>query len=533
MDPEVRMSACRSGFLLLLLMLAVPPSVAAQSQQAPPPVVPGQPPYTLQVNTRVVLTDVTVTDAKGNPVRGLREADFNVFDNRKPQKLASFEEHTAELTPAGAFSQAGANVYSNDYVAHPPPVVNVLLIDTTTIPLVDQMYLYEQLTRFVRDLPPGAPMAVFLRSGAMMLPLQSFTTNKELLMTAIREAVPHFRMPGYWYRTSEETLWQLASYLSQVPGRKNILWFSEGSNLFLSPDPMATPMPRRPLYDMLEKRRIALYPIDARGLTVAFSRAMAMQHILMAQDADSTGGHAYYNDNELAAIAQEVLNTDGDYYTLTYAPDDLRQDGKWHKVTVKVGEDKRLYHLSYRRGYYDDRRNDERPEPPMRTLLRKDGSTVQVPNDRNRPIVFQATVSPAGEELPAYIPTLSRRDTPLNFRLVKPLKKGETAYRIHYIVPARDIVPESVKGNTGTDVIGVAILAVDRFGKPIKRIAQRTTLAVDEAKAHANPNAAVAFDQQINLPLGQDYLDVGLWDMTTGRVGMLTVPIAVTKPKTR
>lgn len=189
-------------------------------------------------------------------------------------------------------------------------------------------------------------------------------------------------------------------------------------------------------------------------------------------------------------------------------------------MTVTIGEDKRLYHLSYRRSYYDDGRNDERPEPSMRTLLREDGSTVQVLNDRSRPIVFQATVSPAGGEFPAHV-------------LTQRLKKGQTAYRIHYIVPARDIVPESVNGSTGIDVIVAAILALNRNGEPITRVAVRTKIAVDEAKAHANPDAFITFDEQINLPPGEDYLDVGLWDMTTRRVGMLTVPIAVSKPKTR
>jgi hypothetical protein len=269
---------------------------------------------------------------------------------------------------------------------------------------------------------------------------------------------------------------------------------------------------------------VALVPAPGHGGLGALNR-MAMQHIVMNQDAEATGGRAYYDNNGLAAIAQRVLNTDGDYYTLAYAPDDLHQDSKWHKVMVKVGEDKGLYHLSYyhlsyRRGYYDDRRRGERPEPPVRTPLRKDESTAQVFKDTNQPIVFQATVSPAGGELPAHI-------------LAEPLKKGQTAYRIHYVVPASDIVPESVKGNTGTDVIGVAILAMNHFGDPVTRSAERTTIAVDQAKAHANPNSIIEFDQQINLPPGQDYLDVGLWDMTTGRVGMLTAPIAVSRSKTR
>lgn len=505
-----------SGLVVMVWALAPVPAAIGQTSKPTPPPAEGQP-YTFRVSSRVVLTDVSVTDSKGNPVRGLTQADFRIFDNARPQTIGSFEEHTEQPSPAGAFEQARAgNVFSNEFTAHPPPVVNVLLIDTTTIDLVDQMYLFEQLTRFVRDIPPGEPVAVFLRSGAVTLPLQSFTTNKALLMTAIRAAIPHFRTPGYWYRTSEETLWQIASYLSQIPGRKNVLWFSGGSNLLLSPDPAVTEAPRRPLYDMLEQRRISLYPIDARGLTVNFGMWMASQHSLMEQDGQATGGRAFYNTNGLALAAEQILNTDGDYYTLTYTPDDLHQDGKWHKVKVEIAEGK--YQLSYRRGYFDDGENTAAPQPQTRTLLRRDGSTVQVPNNRSEPIVFQAVVKLADTDAPADIPA-------------KPLKKGETAYRIHYIVPAGAIVPENVNGNSGTDVVGAAILAVNHYGEPITRIAEKATLHVDEAVVHSNPKAVIVFDQQINLPHGQDYLDIGLWDMTSGRMGMLSVPIAVSKPQ--
>jgi hypothetical protein len=43
---------------------------------------------TFQANFRVVLTDVTVTDRKGDPVRGLKASDFHVFDNSKPEEIA-------------------------------------------------------------------------------------------------------------------------------------------------------------------------------------------------------------------------------------------------------------------------------------------------------------------------------------------------------------------------------------------------------------------------------------------------------------
>lgn len=513
------MAARWFGFLLLSPMMAVTASAAAQSVQPSPPSPPVQSPYTLQVNTRVVLTDVTVSDPKGNPIRGLSRGDFQVFDDGKHQEIASFEEHTLERTPPGEYIEASGNVFSNDFDVHPPPVVNLLLVDTTTIQLPDQMYLYEQLTRFVRDLPAGEPVAVFSRTGPVTLPLQSFTTNKQLLMTAIRTAIPHITVQAYWRSTGYDTLWQIASYVSQVPGRKNILWFSGGSDAYLSPVPELT-MPRRPLYDMLEKERIAVYPIDARGLTVDFEMGMAWQQQLMAQDAEATGGHAWYNDNGLAAITQKVLDTDGDYYTLTYTPTDLHRDGKWHKVTVKASGCNGRCQLSYRRGYYDDGENDGTQGPKTRTLLRKNGSTVEVSREQRRPLVFEATVSKAGAELPADIPA-------------KPPRKGETAYRIEYTVPSASVAPGNVNANTGTYEIYATILALNHYGDSVATIGEKATITADESRIHSDPNATLTFDQQVNLPYGEDYLDILLFDEISGRLGMVTVPMAVSKPKKR
>ena len=44
---------------------------------------PSQRGYTIQTGARVVLTDVTVTDKSGNPVRGLPVSAFHVFDNKE------------------------------------------------------------------------------------------------------------------------------------------------------------------------------------------------------------------------------------------------------------------------------------------------------------------------------------------------------------------------------------------------------------------------------------------------------------------
>ena len=485
----------------------------------------GQAPYTLVVQSRVVLTDVTVTDKHGNPVSGLSEDDFRIFDNGRPQTLASFEEHHEQAATAqetAAERSAGPGEFSNGYLRVPPPQVNVLLFDTTTIRIVDQMYLFEQMRRFVRDLPAGEPVAVFTRSGDMTVEVSAFTDDHETLLAAIRRAIPRLRQPGAWMASDEDTLRQMALYLSQVPGRKNLIWFTSGSNLFLNTNPdalgdaLVNEEDRREIYDMLEQERIAIYPVDARGLTTYFNLEMGAQQIQMREDAASTGGEAYMNTNGLALAARRILATDGDYYTLTYAPRNLKENGKWHRVEVKL--DRKAYRLSYRRGYYDDGSNQGKPpESRTRTRLRANGSREQVPNNRSEPIIFKAKVAAASATTP-----MAPGDPPV--------KRGETRYVVEYVVPAKDLYPESVEGGVGKDVVGLALLAFNNNGEPVARRMLRVTASVNEQKAETLPDGVLMIPAVVNLRPGRTYLYLGVWDTTTGRMGTVEAEVDVQKP---
>ena len=274
---------------------------------------PGLPAYTLHANSRIVLTDVTVTDREGRPVKGLPASAFHVRDNGKPQSIASFEEHTAAPSHFEQAAAAEPGNYSNDYLLHLPPVLNVLVLDITNIELVDQMYLYQELVGFVRDLPGGEPLAVYFRKGTATVLLQGFTAEKNLLLEAIRKAIPQFPPHGRQYLSDWDTLHQIAFYLSQVPGRKNVLWFSGGSTAALRTGPAPTRAAQRLSFDELEASRIAVYPIDARGLTEGSSRLLNAQHYAMGIVAEATGGTAFFSNNGLKQIASTLVSNDGSF----------------------------------------------------------------------------------------------------------------------------------------------------------------------------------------------------------------------------
>ncbi|MFL6429816.1 MAG: hypothetical protein ACJ71S_16335 [Acidobacteriaceae bacterium] len=162
--------------------------------------------------------------------------NFHVFDNNKPQGIASFEEHRKDDVAPSAPRVLQAGVYSNDYLAHPPRVLNILFIDLTNIEIPDQMYLNYELGKFFDSLKPDEPIAIYARLGDASVLLQSFTSDPALLRAAVRRVMPRFPSMGREYMDDFQTLRQIELYAGAIPGRKNVLWLSGGSMLFLRAD---------------------------------------------------------------------------------------------------------------------------------------------------------------------------------------------------------------------------------------------------------------------------------------------------------
>ncbi len=70
----------------------------------------------------------------------------------------------------------------------------------------------------------------------------------------------------------------------------------------------------------------------------------------MEELADHTGGRAFYNTNDLARVMRTAVDDSHADYTLGFYPHDIRWDGKYHELKVKVTRPG--IHLRYRKGYY-------------------------------------------------------------------------------------------------------------------------------------------------------------------------------------
>ena len=497
-------------------------TAAAQSgnQQSP------QSGYTLHANAREVITDVTVTDRQGNPIHGLKESAFHIFDNGKPQHLGTFEEHTG-TEPVSFAPESAGNVYSNDIILHPPRAWNLILIDTSTLGFADQAFLNLQLEQFIKQLPPDEPFAVLATRGGLAM-FANFTTDHRRLLDAVHAVIPYFERSMDGYGTPGHTVEELCGYLQQFPGRKNVFWFQGAGGLSLRSDPTTflNYQDLSGMYDQLESARVALYPVDVRGLQAPGDPLIAadpsmFEHVGTEDAAEATGGHAVVNRNNIADEVKHLADNDASFYTITYSPQEVKLDNRWHKIKVQIdGGD---YQISYRRGYFDDGSNLAHSEGPGRKRLLQDGSAVtQV---RLTPIALQVHVMPV-EQVADLSPQVVIHSS------AAPPKKGERSYDLHYSVPL-EAFPKQAVGTQNQLSLGLGVFAFDQHGRSISRIADKVTLSVSQEHIDsAPPDARIGFDQQINLPNGEDFLYVAVWNMDTGRAGTVQIPIAVEKQHT-
>ncbi len=166
----------------------------SRSAQSPPgaEINPSNPVF--RTTTRLVQVDVVVTDKQGKPIPGLKESDFSVSQDGKPQKIHVFEPHTgtalaAQQPAATSTPKLPPNTYSN----HPNDATadswTIVLFDILNTPPTDQAYARKQLLALLGTIPKGNPVALYLLTNRLIM-VQGFTDEPEKLLKAAESLQP-------------------------------------------------------------------------------------------------------------------------------------------------------------------------------------------------------------------------------------------------------------------------------------------------------------------------------------------------------
>jgi VWFA-related protein len=280
----------------------------------------------LRVTTRLVVVNVVVRDKKGEPIQGLTQDDFNLFDGGRPQKISFFSVQSGQSLQQ-SLQLLPANTYSNraSRQGDLPGNATVILLDGLNTRVQDRSYARHQVIRFLAQLQPQDRVAIYVL-GRRLTVLQDFTSDPAALLEAVEHgqdatagsdtSAIHFdglsgasataakRLDGGLssmmqahegglsatmlahergddalrqrdVRSVYETVEAIAHHLSGFPGRKSIIWLTgavpTAGPCTISAREGNTPTDD-PLYHQmvreLNQDDVAVYPADARGLLV-------------------------------------------------------------------------------------------------------------------------------------------------------------------------------------------------------------------------------------------------------------------------
>ena len=143
----------------------------------------------LRVTTRMVLVDAVVLDKEGHPVKGLKPDDFTVTENGVRQHIASFSERLSERANAAPPPVLPPHVTTNRPAVTQPNAesgtVAVLLLDGLNTPPQDQIYVKQQMLKFLaRQYDPNTKLAVITLTNKLTV-LQNFTQDPLLLRAVL------------------------------------------------------------------------------------------------------------------------------------------------------------------------------------------------------------------------------------------------------------------------------------------------------------------------------------------------------------
>ncbi|HMQ05292.1 MAG TPA: VWA domain-containing protein [Pyrinomonadaceae bacterium] len=394
----------------------------------------------VKISTNLIQIDVTVTDPKGNIIRDLKQSEIEIFENGVKQDISNFsfissQQRHLSMEPGSVTVQPPQGPPGN---VRPEQIFRTiaLVVDDLNLSSESVHFTKRTLKRFVEEQMQDGDLVAIVKTGTNIGSLQNFTRDKRMLLAAIdkikwnpvgtggvtafttierfnieavvtpvdtdlseeeaaieRNRIAAFNdfRSGHFAAGTLGGLQFVVRGISELPGRKSIILFSDGFRLF-ERDRDGTPRSRKvmeylqQLVDLANRSSIVFYPIDARGLAFTGLTAADDTRLLGAGGTEKvismrktqlfetqagltylareTGGFAVINTNDLSGGVGRALD-DQSYYLIGYEPAQSTfqpANLKYNKIEVKVLRKDAM--VRYRSGFFNVvGRPDARPRP--------------------------------------------------------------------------------------------------------------------------------------------------------------------------
>jgi VWFA-related protein len=538
----------------------------------------------LNAVSRLVVVDVVVTDKKGQPVTGLKATDFSVHEDGKPQSIRFFSFQGGNNSGSGAPPAPEAseprklpnNVFTNVPDYKPGSAMNVILLDALNSNLANQVYMREQLLKFITGIPADRPTAIYALGSKLWL-LQDFTTDPKTLQAVVanykggisnlldnptgappsdplgmrflpanvRARVKQFLKETISQQTelrvnaTMEALVSLSRTLAAYPGRKNLIWLSEAFPLTIEPEVKQNSVMHAgntqrnfglqltKAADALMNAQIALYPIDIRGISSSdvFGANMGVNNF---GESMITPAGMHREMSEFSDELQAAHSTMNDLAERTGGRAFYNTNDFGKAVRSSMDDGSTYYTLSY---YPSDkhwngkfRKISLRVNSPDAKLRYRFGYFAIDPSsyqDRSASVRAQDF----GQTLNLDYPV----STALMFRagVMPPSEKTQNKVVVNYLVDAHAIRFQNEDDGLQHATLSGAVQVYTEKGEPVKTEATTITTALAPEVFRQVLERSLPFQMSFDLAPGKYVMRLGIRDDRTGLIGSANADLVV------
>ena len=368
--------------------LAVASAVVVLSQQPQQPI--------FRAGVKLVRVDVSVTGSGDKPLTGLQPADFEVTEDGVPQRVDTVQFLLLDGQPKEG-GETSLEIRSQDHAmaeaAREDIRLFVIFLDdyhvdrlpSITIPLRRELTAFIahfQPTDLVAIVDPLTPVSAltFTRSQADLTEIVRRFEGRHNEIFPVKNAAEEAQLKSgdverLRAQVTLSALSALCTHLGGIrEGRKTVIFVSQGPPLLFGSGDAELDL--RDATDAANRADVTIHVVDPRGLGAYRSAADSMYRL-----ASETGGRAVLNTNNFELGLNKVIEDASAYYLLGYSPTRSEDDGKYHKISVKVKRPGA--HVLARQGYWAPSRKEldaaaeaaSRPQVPgvasaMRTMAR-------------------------------------------------------------------------------------------------------------------------------------------------------------------
>src|ERR1700689_954090 len=303
----------KSATLIVLLMACA----ASQAQQLPAQKQSSDASSTLKVDVKLVNVFVTVTDAQGGPVAGLKKENFTLQEDGSAQTISVFDKESAV------------------------PLSIALAVDTSLSTRHDLPLEQASAKRFAKDiLRPVEGLAGF---GFSETGLQSTSYTSDLKRSD--DGIDHIRLGAA--TALFDAVYLASRSLARRPGRKVLVLIADGGGTVSKVD-------YKEAVRAAEEAEGTVYSIIVVPIESSAGRETGGEHALI-QISEDTGGRYYYatSMSQLDDAFRQISDELRTQYLLAYYASQRTSNSQFRRIQVNVSgpPDSQNYRVRHRAGY--------------------------------------------------------------------------------------------------------------------------------------------------------------------------------------